>query len=117
MRHLKKGRKFGRERNQRRALLKGLALSFFMKGKIETTTAKARELRPYVERCITRARDNTIVGRRHLGRFFPDAAVKKVMDHAKMVIAADRHGGYTRITKSRIRVRDGATMAILELVT
>ncbi len=113
MRHLKRGRKFGRERSQRGALLEGLASSFFMRGRIETTEAKAKELRPYVERCITRGKTGALDTRRHLGRFFHESITRKIMEIGGR---EKRAGGYTRITKSRIRMRDGARMAILELM-
>ena len=63
MKHLKKTRKFGRIRKVRAGFLKGLAASFFMEGKIATTEARAKELRPYVERFLTRARGGALADR------------------------------------------------------
>ena len=114
MRHLKKGRKFGRERNQRRALLKSMASSFFMLGKIETTEAKAKELRPYVEKLITRAKRPVLENRRYFRELFSEKAVKKLFEHGE--VFRERKGGYTRIVKLGRRGRDGARMAYLELV-
>lgn len=114
MRHLKKGRKFGRERDQRRAMLKSLASSFFMFGKIKTTEAKAKELRPYVEKIITRAKSSTPANRRLLLVLFTNGVVKKLIADAEGV--RSRSGGYTRIIKGGARKIDGAKMAIIELV-
>jgi len=114
VRHLKKGRKFGRERNQRKALMKSLASSFFMLGRIVTTEAKAKELKPYVEKFISLAKNPNLVRRRQLGRFFSDKAIKGLIEHASEM--KERPGGYTRIVKMGVRKRDGARMALLELV-
>ena len=114
MRHLKKGRKFGRRRNQRRALIKALATAFFLHGRIRTTEAKARELRPIVEKHLTRAKNPTLANRRILGRTFADRIVKKAIETAQPYL--ERRGGYTRITKLGSRKSDSAKMAILELV-
>ncbi|MBI3420731.1 MAG: 50S ribosomal protein L17 [Candidatus Sungbacteria bacterium] len=114
MKHLKKGRKFSRRSNQRQALLKGLATSFFLYEKITTTQAKAKELRPFVEKCITRAKQPTISNRRLLGKILSAAAVKKAMDAASLHIS--RPGGYTRITKLGVRKSDSARMAMIELI-
>lgn len=114
MRHLKKGRKFGRERDQRRALLKSLASSFFLLGRIKTTEAKAKELRPFVEKAITIAKRQTLASRRTLRERFSPAVVQKIMGYGKTY--ESRPGGYARIIKMGPRQRDGARMAILELV-
>lgn len=114
MRHLKKGRKFGRERDQRRAMLKSLASSFFMLRKIETTEAKAKELRPYVEKIITRAKSLTPANRRLLLTLFTNVVVKKLIADAERMHF--RPGGYTRIIKSGARKTDGTKMATIELV-
>lgn len=114
MRHKKKGRKFGRERNQRRALLKSMASSFFMLGRIQTTLAKAKELRPYVERVLTRGKKDTVATRRLLALRFSPRVVKKIIEQASL--AKNRAGGYTRIVSTGIRPSDGAKMGILELV-
>ena len=114
MRHLKKGRKFGRERDHRRALLKSVASSLFSKGRITTTEAKAKEARPFAERAITRAKNPMIASRRELRRDFSNDIVKKIVEHAER--AAKREGGYTRIIKLGARKSDSAKMAILEMV-
>ena len=114
MRHLKKGRKFGRETGVRRALMKSLASSFFMLGRITTTEAKAKELRPFAEKLITRAKDPTLANRRVLAPMLSDKVAKKLIDQAKGF--AGRNGGYTRVIKLGARRSDGARMAIIELV-
>lgn len=114
MRHLKKGRKFGRVANQRRALMKALALSFSVSGRIRTTEAKARALRPLLEKFLTRAKEPTVANRRILQAFFSSPAAARVIALAAAVRV--RPGGYTRIVKMGPRRRDSAKMAILELV-
>lgn len=114
MRHLKRGRKFGRERDQRRALMKSLASSFFMLGRIKTTEAKAKELRPYAEKLISRAKNQNLANRRYLKELFPENTVKKLFEYGE--IFREREGGYTRIVKLEQRSRDGARMAMIELV-
>lgn len=114
MRHLKKNRKFGRKTDQRRALMKSLASSFFLLGKIKTTEAKAKELRRFVEKFITRAKKPTLANQRILRRYFSDPVVKKIREYA--AAQKGRPGGYTRIIKLNIRPSDTAKIAIIELV-
>ena len=78
MRHLKRGRKFGRQRDQRRALLKGLAANLILKEKMTTTEAKAKELAPYIAKLITKARKQNLASTRYLARFLPPQVVKKL---------------------------------------
>ncbi|OGZ97321.1 MAG: 50S ribosomal protein L17 [Candidatus Sungbacteria bacterium RIFCSPLOWO2_02_FULL_54_10] len=114
MRHLKRGKKFGRERDARRALMKTMAASFFMHGRIETTEAKARALRPYVEKTLTRAKAPTLSNRRLLIAASSPAAAQHAIQRAGEM--AGRPGGYTRIIKVGVRKSDSARIAILELV-
>ena len=114
MKHRGKGRIFGRKSGQRKALMKSLASSFFMLGKIKTTEAKAKEVRPRIEKWITRAKKPTLANRRILRATFSNDVTKKIIDHA--VVHATRPGGYTRITKLVRRPGDAAKMAIIELV-
>lgn len=114
MRHLKKNRKFGRKTDPRRALMKGMASSFFLLGKIKTTEAKAKELRPYAEKFVTRAKKPTLANQRILRRYFSGSVVKKIMEYAAG--QKERPGGYARITKLNIRKSDSAKMATIELV-
>ncbi len=117
MKHGVKQRKLGRVVKQRRALLRSLAISLVEHGRIKTTDAKARELRPFVEKLITRAKSDTVASRRllvaRLGGH-KDAAAKLVKDIAPAY--KDRAGGYTRITKLAPRDGDASPMAVIELV-
>lgn len=117
MRHHNHNRKFGRTRNQRHSLLKGLMLAIIAHGRIETTEAKAKELRPHIEKLITTANGGTIHSRRLvIARLYNlTAEAAKLID----VIAPkykDRTGGYTRITKLPRRAGDAAKMAVIEFV-
>ena len=114
MRHLKKGKKFGRERDHRKALMKSLASSFFMLGRITTTEAKAKALRPFVEKLITKAKKQNLVSRRSVMAVLPEKAGHSLFGVAKTF--SGRNGGYTRVIKTGIRRSDSAKMAILELV-
>lgn len=115
-RHGYKGRKFGRERDQRRALLKGLATSLVEHGSIETTLPKAKELRSYIERLITKAKKGDLANRRAViaGLSTQDAAFKLVDGIAPQLSA--RNSGYTRISRTRVRVGDATQMARIEFV-
>jgi large subunit ribosomal protein L17 len=116
MRHSDKNRKFGRERNQRNALLKSLVRSIIIHEGIDTTEAKAKEIRPHVEKLVTLAKQKTLASRRIVAsRVVDDRATKKLVG----VIApkyADRKGGYTRVIKLPRRQNDAAKMARVEFV-
>lgn len=115
MNHHKAKRKFGRVRKVRNALMKSLARSLVISGKITTTDAKARELRPYAEKMVTQGRLGTIASRRLLvAKIGVDGAEKLVKEVAPKY--ADRAGGYTRITKLPRRLSDGSLMAVIEFV-
>ncbi len=117
MRHHNQNRTFGRSRSQRTALLRGLALSLIEHGKIHTTEAKAKELRPYVEKLITKGKDDTVASRRLvmslLGEPHTDVVSKLFSDVAKRY--TERNGGYTRIIKLG-ETKAGRTEAYIELV-
>lgn len=116
MRKRKKGRRLSRKKDQRKALLKVLAVSLISKEKIRTTEAKAKELAPFVEKKISKARiGNLLSSRRFLMRFFPEETVKKLIGEIGPRYK-ERKGGYTRIIKLGPRKSDGARMAIIELV-
>ncbi|MFA5755166.1 MAG: 50S ribosomal protein L17 [Candidatus Paceibacterota bacterium] len=115
MKKLQKGRKFNRERDQRRALLRTLAVSLVLKEKITTTEAKAKELSPFVQRKITRAKKGDLSARRYLLTLFPERIAKKLIEDLG-VRYKDRNGGYTRVIKLGQRKSDSAKMAIIELV-
>ena len=115
-RHGYKGRKFGRERDQRRALLKGLATSLVMEERIETTLPKAKELVRYIEKLITKAKKGDLANRRAViaGLSTQIAAVKLVDQIAPQLTG--RTSGHVRVERTRLRVGDGAQMAVIEFV-
>lgn len=115
MKKIIKGRKFHREAGQRKALLRTLANSLISKERIKTTEAKAKELSPFIEKKITRAKKGDISARRYLARFFCESTVKKLVDEIAPRYM-ERNGGYTRVVKLGARKSDSSKMAIIELV-
>lgn len=115
-RHGYKGRKFGRERDQRTALLRGLAVSLIEHGSIETTLEKAKETRPFVEKIITKAKKGDLAHRRQvISLLNSQAAAAKLVDEIAPQLA-NRNSGYLRIERTRVRVGDGAQLARIEFV-
>jgi len=117
MRHHNTKRKFGRSKTQKKALMNSLALNLIVREKIKTTEPKAKELRPYMEKLITRAKRNDLATRRlivaKLSGRRPET--RKLLE----VLAPryqERKGGYTRILKLPVRKSDGAKMAIIEFI-
>lgn len=117
MKHHKAIRKFGRTKDQRVALIRSLALSLIEYGRITTTEAKAKELRPFIEKLITKGREKTLASRRivtarlggdkeNTGKIFEDISPRY----------KERAGGYTRIVKLVSRPGDASKMAIIEFV-
>jgi large subunit ribosomal protein L17 len=116
MRHQKAGRQLRRTSEQRLALLRNLATSLIESESIETTEAKAKELRPFVEKLITKARTGTLHSRRLAIRHIHK---REACDKLFQVLGprfASRNGGYTRILKTGFRKGDGADMARIELM-
>lgn len=117
MRHHNSVRKFGRNKNQRSALLKGLMLALISHGKIETTEAKAKELRPMIEKLITKANIGTLSSQRLVtGRLYGLTAESNKLIKEIAPKYKSRQGGYTRITKLPRRAGDASKMAIIEFV-
>ena len=116
MRHGNGGRKLQRTSSHRAALFRNMAAALIKHEQIMTTTAKAKELRPYVEKLITLAKKGGLSNRRLAhSRLLDDAQLVKLFD----VLAeryAGREGGYTRIIKAGIRKNDAAAISIIELV-
>jgi large subunit ribosomal protein L17 len=117
MKHHKSFRKFGREKNERKAFVRSLLINLIRHGRIETTLARAKEIRPHVEKLITLSKEDTVARRRlvasrilnqepELNKLFGEYAPKY------MAVA----GGYTRILKLTTRISDGAEKAIIEFV-
>lgn len=116
MRHRKKGRNLSRSPSHRRALLRNMATSLFRHERITTTTARAKELRPYAERLVTLARRGDLHARRLAARRIADREVLGKLFDDIGPRYSERPGGYTRILKLGTRKGDGADMALIELV-
>lgn len=131
MRHLVSGRKLKRTHSHRIALMKNMATSLFEHKRIETTEAKAKELRPYAESLITKAKvalarekqgllpdgqKIDVHSRRIVGRHIQNKAVLQELFDAIAPVVESRNGGYTRIIKTHIRRGDAGRAAIIELV-
>jgi large subunit ribosomal protein L17 len=116
MRHRVGGRKLQRTSAHRLALFRNMSAALIKHEQITTTVAKAKELRPYVEKLVTLAKKGGLSNRRLAhSRLLDDAQLVKLFD----VLAAryaDRNGGYTRIIKAGIRASDASPMAIIEFV-
>lgn len=115
MRHHNQNRKFGRVVKVRKALMNSLARSLVLHSKIKTTEPKAKELRPFIEKLITKGKNATLSNRRSIvTKIGKDATVKLINDVSSEYTG--RNGGYTRITKLGRRLADGSKMAIIEFV-
>ncbi|WP_299307077.1 50S ribosomal protein L17 [uncultured Croceicoccus sp.] len=116
MRHKMSGRKLQRKTGHRKALLRNMAAALIKHEQIKTTTPKARELRPYIEKLITLAKKGGLSNRRLAqARLMDDTQLVKLFD-TLATRYADREGGYTRIVKAGFRASDAAPIAIIELV-
>ena len=116
MRHGNQNRTLGRDRDQRTALLRGLAVSLINEGKIQTTTAKAKELRPFAERLITYAKQGTVAARRQAASALGEPkgdTLKNLFEKLAPRYEA-RQGGYTRIVK--MGRQSGRDQAVIEYV-
>lgn len=110
-----KGRKFGREKDQREALMKSLADSLFLHTSIETTLEKAKELRPYAEKLVTKAKKGGLANRRAIiAQLQTKDAANKLVDEIAPKITRD--SGYLRIEKTDTRRGDNAQMARISFV-
>ena len=116
MRHKSGGRKLQRTSAHRTALFRNMSASLIKHEQITTTVAKAKELRPYIEKLVTLAKRGGLANRRLAkSRLMDDTQLVKLFD----VLAErykDRNGGYTRIIKAGIRASDAAPIAIIEFV-
>lgn len=119
-----KNRKFGRSSDHRKAMLRNLATSVILYGKVETTEAKAKDMRSVVDELITLGKKGDLSARRQAAEFVRDviadeATQQTVLQKLFDEIApkyADRNGGYTRVVKTGVRRGDAAPMAYIELV-
>jgi large subunit ribosomal protein L17 len=116
MRHKSGGRKLQRTSAHRTALFRNMSASLIKHEQITTTVAKAKELRPYIEKLVTLAKRGGLANRRlAMSRLMDDTQLVKLFD----VLAErykDRNGGYTRVIKAGIRASDAAPIAIIEFV-
>ncbi|MEA3272407.1 MAG: 50S ribosomal protein L17 [Patescibacteria group bacterium] len=116
MRHRKKGKILGRPKAAREALLRNLAESIVLYEKIKTTEAKAKAVRPLVEKMITTGKINNLTNKRKLAKFFyTENPIKKIIEELGPRYK-ERKGGYTRIIKIGPRKGDGAEIVQIELV-
>jgi large subunit ribosomal protein L17 len=115
MRHHNANRKFGRQADERKAMMRSLAQALVIREKIKTTEAKAKELRPFVEKLDTRSKVGTIATKRFLIIQVGGESAKKLAENLGPKYK-DRQGGYTRIIKLPRRISDGSAMAQIEFV-
>lgn len=117
MRHRKRGRQLGRQTKHRWALFRSLVTSLLEHERIETTEAKAKEIRSFTDRMITLGKEGTLAARRRALTFLREKSVVSKLFDETAPRFKDRAGGYTRITKTRRRVGDAAEMVAIELVS
>jgi large subunit ribosomal protein L17 len=116
MRHGKKVNHLGRQYGHRQALLSNMASSLILNKRINTTLAKAKALRKYVEPLLTRAKDDSTHSRRMVFKYLQDKPAVAELFREVAPKIADRPGGYTRIIKLENRLGDNAEMCMMELV-
>ena len=116
MRHRKKVVKLGRTASHRDAMLRNLTTDLLRHGKVRTTLAKAKAVRPLAERMVTLGKRDTLHARRHAARVVRDPDVVRSLFNELAPRYAERPGGYTRILKLGSRSGDHAEMAIIEFV-
>lgn len=117
MRHRKKGRQLGRQTKHRGALFRNLVTSLLDQERIETTGAKAKEIRGFTDRMITLGKQGTLPARRRALGFLRSKAVVSKLFSDVATRFNDRSGGYTRMVKTRRRIGDAAEMVAIELVS
>jgi len=116
MRHRRKGTTLDRKNGPRKALLRNLATSLVIYEHVNTTLAKAKAVKPIVEKLVTVGKEKTLVARRHLAAYLTiESAVNKVLEEIGPRYA-NRKGGYLRIIKLGVRQGDGAETAQLQFV-
>lgn len=114
MRHRLAGRQFGRNTNQRKALFRTLVISLFQHLRIETTLAKAKEIKKIAESLITFGKRGDLHARRIVLSRLPNKAAVGKLFHEIAPVISERNSGYLRLVKTRKRRGDAAQMAILE---
>ena len=119
MRHQKRGRKFNRTASHRKAMMSNLASSLILHKRIQTTDAKGKELRGFVERLVTYAKQGDVHGRRLIQKKIKGKRAKQIANILIHDIAPTyelRNGGYTRLIKLNNRKNDNASVSLIEFV-
>jgi large subunit ribosomal protein L17 len=116
MKHGINGRKFGRDTKHRNALLRNLATSLILHGRIITTLPKAKDLRPYIEKLITKAKNKSLHNIRQIESVLYTEEARKKLFEVVAPKMEGRNGGYARIYKYGFRKGDGGARAIIELI-
>ena len=116
MRHQKTGRKLGRNSSNRKAMFRNMVTSLFKHEQLETTDAKAKELRPIAEKLITLAKKGDLHSRRLALSYMKDKSVTHRLFEEIKDRYISRQGGYVRIVKKGVRRGDGASLSIIQLV-
>ena len=116
MRHRKAGRKLGRDSSHRKAMLRNMVTSLFKYEQLETTDAKAKQLRPVAEKMITLAKRGDLHARRQVLAYIRDKAISHRLFEDLRDRYLDRQGGYVRIIKKGIRKGDGAPVSVIQLL-
>ena len=116
MRHRKKGNRLGRDAAHRLALTRNLVTSLFRHGRVETTRARARSIRPVAEKLVTLAKRGDLHARRQAARYVNSPEVLQGLFSYWAGLYTDRNGGYTRVMRGGFRHGDGAEIAYLELI-
>ena len=119
MRHQKRGRKFNRTASHRKAMMSNLASALILHKRIQTTDAKGKELRGFVERLVTYAKQGDVHGRRLIQKKIQGKRSKQIANiliHDIAPTYEDRNGGYTRLIKLYNRKNDNASVSLIEFV-
>ena len=117
MRHQRAGRKLGRTTSHRWAMFKNMLTSFFEWEKIETTSAKAKELRPLAEKIITLGKRGDLAARREVLKLIANKKIVQKLFNEIAPKVKSRLGGYTRIVRTGFRPGDSAPMSIIEIIS
>lgn len=116
MRHFVRGRKLGRTSSHRKATLQALSVAIIREHRIQTTVAKAKELRRFIEPLITKAKSDTMHNRRMVFASLQDKNAVRALFEEIAPKVGDREGGYTRVLKTGFRSGDASELALIELV-
>ncbi len=116
LRHKISGRQFGRASGPRRAMFRIMVTDLLRHGRIKTTVAKAKAIRPLTEKMVSLGKGGTLHDRRQAAAFITDKSVLKAVFDDIAPRFEERNGGYTRITRLGVRPGDAAEMALIELI-